>query len=424
MSTTPDSDSFDVILVGGRPAGASLAMRLGDQGLRVLIVERDTFPSAPPVSVPFLVNSSMALLDELGIDEAAYAGDAPRLRRFVIEVMDKVRAPLTVSPVGGRDYVYVVDRALLDTALWRALARRPTVTAREGLAFAGVLRGPKGEVCGVRLSNGQTATAPWVIGADGRYSPVAREVGAAVTEQRADVETTLHYAHWRGVAPCEGDPTTIQIHSTGDGYSTIVMPTTQGRYVILYQGRADRYNADGQPIEEHYRAGLRRCATIESRLGGAAPCSKLVGMKRVGNLYRQAAGPGWALVGDAFHQKDSIDAQGIYDALIEAKLLACALGDWKRGALSAEEAGARYAREAVEATRPMFQGTMDRLKRELYTDLPPLVARTALRWLMTDPEYLRRASLVLSRQMTPAEAAPPSLMLGALGRGLWAELRG
>lgn len=424
MSMPPLSEPFDVIIVGGRPAGASLAMRLGDQGLRVLIVERDTFPSAPPVSVPFLINSSMALLDELGLEEAEYAGDAPRLRRFVIEVMGAIRAPLTVSPVGGRDYVYVVDRALLDTALWRALSRRPTVTALEGVSFAGVLRGPAGEVCGVRLSDGQTATAPWVVGADGRYSPVAREVGAAVTEQRADVETTLHYGYWRGVAPYEGDPTTIQIHSTGDGYSAIVMPTTQGRSAIVYQGRADRYNADGQSIDEHYRAGLRRCPTLEARLGGAALCSKLVGMKRIGNLYRQAAGPGWALVGDAFHQKDSIDAQGIYDALIEAKLLASVLGDWKRGDVSAVEAGARYAAEAVAATRPMFQGTMERLKREIYTDLPPWVARTVLRWMMTDAEYLRRASLVLSRQMSPAEASAPGVMLGALGRGLWADLRG
>jgi hypothetical protein len=43
---------------------------------------------------------------------------------------------------------------------------------------------------------------------------------------------------------------------------------------------------------------------------------------------------------------------------------------------------------------------------------------------MTDAEYLRRASLVLSRQMSPAEASAPGVMLGALGRGLWADLRG
>ena len=49
--------------------------------------------------------------------------------------------------------------------------------------------------------------------------------------------------------------------------------------------------------------------------------SKLNGMKRMGNFFRTPVGDGWALVGDAYHRKDSLDAQSIYDALIGAKYL-------------------------------------------------------------------------------------------------------
>ena len=50
MSDGGDASPYDVIIVGGRPAGASLAARLGAAGLRVLILDRATFPSLPAVS--------------------------------------------------------------------------------------------------------------------------------------------------------------------------------------------------------------------------------------------------------------------------------------------------------------------------------------------------------------------------------------
>lgn len=31
---------YDVVIVGGRPAGASLAARLGERGRRVLVIDR------------------------------------------------------------------------------------------------------------------------------------------------------------------------------------------------------------------------------------------------------------------------------------------------------------------------------------------------------------------------------------------------
>ena len=36
---------YDVIIVGARVAGSSLAILLGRQGRRVLLVDRDPFPS-------------------------------------------------------------------------------------------------------------------------------------------------------------------------------------------------------------------------------------------------------------------------------------------------------------------------------------------------------------------------------------------
>ncbi|QRK04535.1 FAD-dependent monooxygenase [Archangium violaceum] len=427
MSTTrPSSEPYDVIIVGGRPAGATLAMRLGRHGMRVLIVDRANFPSAPPVSVPFLMNSAMSLLDELEVPESEYAHDAPRLRHFFVEYKDYFRAHCTIAEVGGRDYIYTVDRARLDGCLWNHLSRFDSVTRLEGAHVNALERDASGRISGikVRLEDGteQVIAGRCVVGADGRYSLVAREAGARVTEQRTDVDTSSLYAYWSGYAPYDAEPTGIQIHTAGDGFSLIVMPTTEGRAGVVFQGRSDRFLVTGD-AQAYYLEGLRRYPAIWRRLAHATQVSSIRGIKRIGNLYRQAGGPGWVLVGDAFHQKDTIDAQGIYDALLESKLLAAALVDWKQGAVSWEEAIARYEREALSATRAMFHATLDRVKREIYTELPPWAARSVLRWMMTDGEYMRRFSLLLARRIAPEGWAPPNVLLGALARGITNDLR-
>ncbi|MFL5351952.1 NAD(P)/FAD-dependent oxidoreductase [Archangium sp.] len=428
MSTTSplSSEPYDAIIVGGRPAGASLALRLGRLGWRVLIIERANFPSAPPVSVPFLMNSAMSLLDELEIPESEYAHDAPRLRNFFIEYKDYFRAHCAISDVGGRDYIYTVDRERLDSSLWNHLSRYGSVTRLEGVSVLDLERDASGRVNGVkvRLEDGseQKVNGSCVVGADGRFSLVARQAGARITEQHTDVETSLLYAYWTGHAPYEPDPVGIHVHAPGDGFSVILMPTTENRVAVVFQGRADRFQAP-EDAQSYYLEGLRRYPSIWRRLANATQVSKLSGMKRVGNLYRQAGGPGWVLVGDAFHQKDSIDAQGIYDALLESKLLAAALVEWKQGTLSWEQAVERYEREAIAATRPMFQATLDRLKREIYTEMPPWAARSVLRWMMTDAEYMKRFSLLVGRRIDPAQWAPPGLLLGALARGIAGDVR-
>jgi flavin-dependent dehydrogenase len=146
------------------------------------------------------------------------------------------------------------------------------------------------------------------------------------------------------------------------------------------------------------------------------------GMRDIGNLYREASGPGWALVGDALHQKDPLDGQGIYDAVFTAKALSQAILGWKRGQVSWEQALAGYAASVRAETHPMYLATMDRVKRELYTKHPDWAYRSWLRWLADDPEYRRRMGLLLSRGIDPARWLPAPVMLGAIARGALGDL--
>ncbi|MBK8262526.1 MAG: FAD-dependent monooxygenase [Nannocystis sp.] len=412
---------YDVVIVGGRPGGASLAARLGAAGVRTLVVERARFPSAPAVSAPFLMPHAMALLDEIGADEAEYAAETPRLRSFVLELAGYFRSKLDFeSELAGRSYYYTIDRAQLDTAIWRGLSRFASVEAWSEAKVCGLLR--EGDaVRGVVVERGDGArveiSAGAVIGADGRFSTVAKQVDARVTERREDVETTVYYGVWEGVADYEGPEPLAQIHSGCDGFAFVFMPTARGQTLVLAQGRADAFAAlEGDPAAI-YEGLLRARPRVWWRLAGARRVGALAGMKRVGNLFHEAGGDGWALVGDAYHQKDSIDAQGIYDALLGAKLLAASIVRWRAGAIDWQGAVKEYEAGIYAACKPMFDSTMGRLAREIYQVPPPMAAKTVMRWMLTHPDYGRRYSALVTRQIEPARFLAPPVMLTMIAKG-------
>jgi 2-polyprenyl-6-methoxyphenol hydroxylase-like FAD-dependent oxidoreductase len=423
---------YDVAIVGGRPAGASLAARLGAAGVKVLVIDKDEFPSRPPVSAPFVLPHTMALLDELGVPESEFAAETPPMHEFVLEFAGHFRAGFRFEqPLGGRNHFYAVDRARFDHSIWRSLERYPTVTALAGAHVQDIDRDTDGRITGLTMrvdGEQRSIRARAVIGADGRHSVLARAVEAATTHARHDVDTTLYYSHWRDVAAYAPGQPLAHIHTSCDGFSFVFMPTADGETMVVAQGRSDRYaEQDGTP-EQVYERLLRARPLVWRRLALARQSSDLRGIKRMGNLFRAPGGPGWALVGDAYHQKDSIDAQGIYDALLGAKLLAEQLLLWHAGACTWEQAVERYGTAARAQLEPMFEATMARVKREIYDSPPPFVAKTLLRWVLTHPEYGRRFEALVTRQLDPAQFLTPPKLLGLAASGaaerVRAKLRG
>ncbi len=413
--------AYDVIIVGGRTAGTSLAMHLGKAGLKVLIVERDSFPSRPAVSCPLFFGSGLALLDELGVSEADYAKDHPKFPGAVLEMGRYFRTQIDMPEINGRDYMYGLDRNIFDNALWKYLDKVPNVEKRADLAVTDLVRDENGQVTGIQTKN-EIIEAKAVIGADGRHSMVAQKVDATIIEEHTEVNTTIYYAYWENCEPYEIDGQSwIQIHTGMDGFSFILIPTANNLTGVVAQCRQDYFDApDG--YEAWYLNTLQKYPAVWNRLKNAERVTPISGMKNVRNLYREAGGAGWALVGDAYHQKDSFDGQGMYDALLESKLLAQSLLKWDKGELSWDKAIAEYSATAYESTHPMFMATLDRLKREVYSEPPPFVAKTILRWVLTDKAYLERFAELVNRQIHPENWAPPSVMLKAILGGLGKDL--
>src|SRR5690606_21944520 len=121
---------------------------------------------------------------------------------------------------------------------------------------------------------------------------------------------------------------------------------------------------------------------------------------------------------------DPLDGQGIYDALLETKILAQAIIDWKQNDLTWEEAGAQYQSQMIDATHPMFMQTIGRVKQEVHTEAPEFLLKTYVRWMLNNADYQTQFLRYISRAIDPGEfKTEPSISPKILLSGLSADIR-
>ena len=409
---------YDVVIVGGRVAGASLAIRLARAGVRTLVLERATMPSLPATSCPIIYSPAMALLDELGISENAYAASTPPIRSWVIEAEGYWKAHPPVPMAYGRDYSYAVDRARLDGCLWEAASSLPFCHVKMQASVTQIEA--SADAVAVHTHDGARYTARRVVGCDGRFSRVAQTFHAPEFHHADEEPTSIYYAYWEGVQPYDNGEAVAHMISHGGDYGLLVAESSDGRTLVTIEGRSDVLTPEkGQSLEAFYRAFLQRSDSMSNRLQGATLLPSVKGMKRVGNLYRQASGEVWALAGDAVHQKDPLDGQGIYDALFTSKALAEGIIAWHTQHLTWQQAMTRYQHALWTETAPMYRSTLARVNRELYTRRPSWFMHTLAHWLYTDPTYQQHWGRLFVRDIAPNQwwslgVVMPSVMRGAL----------
>lgn len=416
---------YEVIIVGGRVAGSHLAARLGKYGFRVLLLERDNFPSLPAVSSPIIFSATMRLLDEIGADEMAYAKNTPRLHQM-ITIVDGNEIALNIPDYKGRDYAYAIDRARFDASLWDTAMRYETVDGRQNFSVSDLVW-RNGHVIGVigkeKDGTNETFTARTVIGADGRFGIVGRKVGVEKIDAYDEHPTSIYYAYWRNVRHLNGKASA----TTYDGdnrYGYLVMDSADGETVITIEGRADSLDPQAGKIEAFYLDTLRQNPLLQERMHDADMITTVRGMKNIGNSYHQAGGAGWALVGDAYHQKDPLDGQGIYNAVITGKALARQMLRWKQGELSWNEAIAEYDKLARVKTYPMYKSLQTRIQASFYSNgdlpIPEWAQENLSRWMLDDEEFMGLVGKFITRELPPDYVTLMTVptMFGAVARGV------
>ena len=357
---------YDVVVVGARVAGSATGMLLARKGLRVLVVDRATFPS-DTLSTHQVQLPGVALLHEWGLLDRIAAAGTPATRRVTF---DAGRTVLRGSYPAWRgvDALYSPRRTLLDRVLVDA-AREAGAEVREGFAVDEILV-EEGRVTGIRGRDAGGATAveraAIVVGADGKHSAVARAAGAHASVEKPNL-SFAYYTYWAGV-PAEGGEMYAR-----PGRAVGAWPTNDGLVMTYVAGPRDDFPDFRTDIEAAMLAALDACGDLGQRVRAGRRAERFYGTSELPNRVRVPFGPGWALAGDAGFVMDPVTGQGIGNALADAQMLADALGDGLGGTRLLDQALAGY-REARDRSRlPMLEFTTD-----LAAFRPPSVEQTVL----------------------------------------------
>ncbi|MFQ5845627.1 MAG: NAD(P)/FAD-dependent oxidoreductase, partial [Planctomycetota bacterium] len=297
--------AWDVVVVGGGPAGACAARAALREGVRVLLLERDALP-AERICGEYLCPGAVRDLRSLGFGPVLGALRSRPLRGMRLH-----------SP-GGREVVtrfpaespgLSVRRFELDPLLVEECGAE----AWRGAKVVHVETGP--DAAWLRLADGSCVEAAVVIGADGRHGVVAREAG--LWERVPARRTTLH-AYYTAVA---GTSEHGEMHLPGDGSYFGLNPGPDDRVNVTFVTDLHSLGDDLRPRAPTILDGaLARCATLRERFAGARLDSEVRALAPLEVRVRSVASDRVLLAGDAAGFLDPLTGEGMYGAVVSGRL--------------------------------------------------------------------------------------------------------
>lgn len=375
----------DVLIVGGGPAGATLARALHQHGLHVHVLDKATWPR-DKVCAGWV---TPAVVSELELDLDDYRRD---------NLLQPVHG-FRVSLMGGREIEASYSGDAISYGIRRCefdhyLLRRSGATVHEGEAVKSVERDGAAYVV-----NGEYRCR-LLVGAGGHFCPVARHVFAArpgsteVAVRAQEIEFAMSPEQARA-CPVQADVPELFFCTDLKGYGWVVR---KGDYLNIGLGREDNHR-----LSEHVQAFcdfLREAGKIPAELPG----------RFQGHAYllyphaqRELVRDGALLIGDAaglaYPQSGEGIRPAIESALIAAEVIQACNGDYTADALAA------YARHLQQHLGTRGQTTFtDRLPEWLVRFLGQRLL--GMRW------FIRH--MVMNRWFLHRQT-PPLRLTGATG---------
>ncbi len=316
--------AFDLIIIGGGPAGSAAAITAARAGGRVLLLERGRFPRHK-VCGEFISPEGVALLAGLGVDDLVRR--APRIAHARIFAETSV-AEAALSPSAA-----AISRYDLDQALWRRAAecRADCRELLEARAITG--SGP----FTVATSAGDF-TARAVINASGRWSNLRRSRLAQPQREK--------WVGWKAHFREPDSPRSVDLYFFAGGYCG-VQPLMDGQVNACAMVQAAAANSMEQVLALHPR--------LAERSREWQQVSETVATSPLVFAPPQAEEGGVLFAGDAAGFIDPFVGDGISLALRSGAMAAEALAEVWEGKRPVAEAAAIYRGQYERELRPLFR---------------------------------------------------------------------
>ena len=340
---------YDLIVIGGGPAGSAVSTLVAAQGHRVLLLERDE--TARFKIGESLIPATYWTFKRLGILDKLKTSHFPK--KYSVQFYSrtgKASAPFYFFENDPHEssVTWQVLRSEFDQMLLENAAKQG-VEIRRGISVHEV------------LFEGTRAVGVRAKGPDGRMEDLSAKVISDSTGQSALISRTLRmkepepklkkasiFTHFEGGVRDEGidEGATLILHTENRDswfwyiplpYDRVSVGVVGGMDELIRRRRSSDGTLDHQAIFEEE---LDKCPAVKGRIENAKQLFPVKVTKDFSYRASRIAGDGWVLVGDAFGFLDPVYSSGLFLALKSGEMAADAINEaLEKGDLSGEQLG-------------------------------------------------------------------------------------
>jgi flavin-dependent dehydrogenase len=311
-SPLPDCD---VLVIGGGPAGSSVAALLAERGRRVVLIEKDKHPRFHIGES--LLPHNLPLLDRLGV-------------RSQIETTAQHKHGIEfVSPFHGKSvrydfakawdkrfpYAFQVRRSVFDDILLRNAGAKGAEIIEECRVTAVEFPENEHPLVSVRATDGTTRQwrASFIVDASGRDTVLASQMGAKERNLRND--SAAIFGHFSGARRLEGQAEgNISIVWFESGWFWFI-PLSDGTTSIGAVCPAAFFKNRGTDLTSFFMGLIASSPEIADRLKDATLVGNVIATGNYGYASKTTSGRNFLLVGDACAFIDPVFSTGVYLAM-------------------------------------------------------------------------------------------------------------
>lgn len=328
-------NKFDCVVIGGGPAGSTVASFLHLMGRRVLLLERERFPRHHIGES--MIAATIDILAEIGLEEKLAAAGFP-IKSGGCFIWGDKKLPWCIrfEEVPGRPTSYQVKRDVFDSLLLDHCAELG-VDVRQEHRVREMIRDEQGKVLGVvfQRPDGTTgkAFAPITIDASGLSAIVANRISRRIPAE--ELRNTALYGYWQGehVAPStlggeirSTDRYNIIIKWLGPGWLWFIPLGLDNLISVGYVAPSASMPSGGPAVLQRYLLDrVTASPEVTTLLSTCVYTNEFHAIRDWSYRSERMTGPGYFAVGDAACFVDPILSSGVFLAVLYAKLCACAV---------------------------------------------------------------------------------------------------
>lgn len=315
--------SYDVIIVGGGPAGSSAAITLARRGINALVLEEKRMPREK-LCGEFITPESFPTLKRLGVMERMLEAGAQKISSLSLVIKSGRAVHTSISQISDHsDWAMSLSRARFDQTLFER-AREVGAVCLESIAVKQCIfsdgKGAGVEALSLQDGRPRTFHAPLIIDASGRNSRLMLRPEERVAGRRGSRLYALK-AHLRGV---EGIREQVELYFFPQGYGGLSL--IEGGLVnlcfIANERTFKKVGGDAFRVMEETVMSNR---LARERLDGAEVVGKWHSVGPLAFGHRRLSQNGVIAIGDASGMIDPFTGTGIQIALRTGEIAAEAI---------------------------------------------------------------------------------------------------